>query len=154
VTNDYSNLRNIPIERWRDLLATPGVEWHSLCLTRASECPPHVINRAPELTDFLATARIVAELDLVITVDSSVANLCGSMGVPFWVLVNQDGEADWRWSLGWEHGQRSMWYPSARVFRQGGDRKWKKPMRQAREALEKWLEAYHERRLPREQQAA
>src|SRR5262249_56811402 len=65
------------------------------------------------LTDFAETAAVVANLDLVVTVDTAVAHLAGAMGRPVWVALKQ--VPDWRWLLGRED---SPWYPTARLFRQ------------------------------------
>lgn len=78
---------------------------------------------APEETgaaDFLETARIVAELDLVITVDTSVAHLAGSLGKPVWILLPRHG-TDWRWGL---EGETTPWYPTARLYRQAEAGRW------------------------------
>jgi tetratricopeptide (TPR) repeat protein len=63
--------------------------------------------------DFADTAEIVSGLDMVITIDSAVAHLAGSMGRPVWILV--PNVPDWRWGL---ESTRTAWYPSARLFRQ------------------------------------
>lgn len=63
--------------------------------------------------DFMDTAEIIAGLDLVITVDTSIANLAGAMGKPCWVLLARP--CDWRWM---REGDATPWYPSARLFRQ------------------------------------
>ncbi len=65
------------------------------------------------LDDFLATARVITSLDLVITVDTSVAHLAGALGVPVWLLLSRD--SDWRWLVG---RADSPWYPGMRIFRQ------------------------------------
>lgn len=72
---------------------------------------------APEVTgarDFQDTADIIAGLDLVISVDTSVANLAGAMGKPVWILIPA-WETDWRWL---QERIDSPWYPSARLYRQ------------------------------------
>lgn len=77
----------------------------------------------PEATgarDFAETADIIAALDLVITVDTSVAHLAGSMGKAVWVLLPAHG-VDWRWM---RDRMDSPWYPSARLFRQGPAGEW------------------------------
>jgi tetratricopeptide (TPR) repeat protein len=66
-----------------------------------------------ELSDFADTAAIVSQLDLVISVDTSVAHLAGALGKPVWIMLPH--LPDFRWLL--ERGD-SPWYPSARLFRQ------------------------------------
>jgi hypothetical protein len=66
-----------------------------------------------ELQDFADTAGLVAALDLVISVDTSVVHLAGALGKPVWLLNRYD--SCWRWSLGCED---SVWYPTLRQFRQ------------------------------------
>jgi tetratricopeptide (TPR) repeat protein len=72
-----------------------------------------VIDLTAHLTDFAETAALVSRLDLVITVDTSVAHLAGALGRPTWILLPY--LPDWRWLLGRDD---SPWYPTARLFRQ------------------------------------
>jgi tetratricopeptide (TPR) repeat protein len=72
-----------------------------------------------ELSSFSDTAALISNLDLVITVDTSVAHLAGALGKPVWVLLSFLG--DWRWLLDRED---SPWYPTARLFRQDATRTW------------------------------
>jgi tetratricopeptide (TPR) repeat protein len=65
------------------------------------------------IADFADTAAIIDQLDLVITVDTSVAHLAGAMGKPVWILLPHN--ADWRWMILRED---TPWYPTARLFRQ------------------------------------
>jgi tetratricopeptide (TPR) repeat protein len=76
-----------------------------------------------ELRDFADTAALVRGLDLVITVDTSVAHLAGALGRPVWVLSRFDG--CWRWLNGRED---SPWYPTARVFHQQAPGDWDEVM--------------------------
>lgn len=88
---------------------------------------PHKDNRAfimsgmekPEFTDVYAMAQRIVELDLVITVDTMTAHLAGTEGIPTILLLPY--ACDWRWGL---EGDRTPWYPSIRIFRQGEDREW------------------------------
>jgi len=68
---------------------------------------------ADQLQDFSDTAALCEVLDLVITVDTSVAHLAGALGKPVWILLQAPFE--WRWL---EHGKDSKWYPSATLYRQ------------------------------------
>jgi hypothetical protein len=66
-----------------------------------------------ELKDFSDTAGLISNIDLVISVDTSVAHLAGALGKPLWVLL--PFSPDFRWLLDRED---SPWYPTARLFRQ------------------------------------
>ena len=72
-----------------------------------------------QLFDFADTAEKIAGLDLVISIDTSVAHLAGAMGKPVWVLL--PFVPDWRWFLDRDD---SPWYPTARLFRQDDNRTW------------------------------
>jgi len=72
-----------------------------------------VLHFGRELRDFSETAALVSALDLVISVDTSVAHLAGALGKPVWILL--PFAPDWRWLLDRED---SPWYPTARLFRQ------------------------------------
>jgi ADP-heptose:LPS heptosyltransferase len=85
---------------------------------------------AHELGDFSDTAALTSQLDLVISVDTSVAHLAGALGKPVWVLLTH--APDWRWLLDRDD---SPWYPSARLFRQRETREWGSVTTQVRDAL-------------------
>jgi tetratricopeptide (TPR) repeat protein len=72
-----------------------------------------VVDLTSHLTDFVETAALVSCLDLVITVDTSVAHLAGALGCPTWILLPYT--PDYRWLLDCDD---SPWYPSVRLFRQ------------------------------------
>jgi ADP-heptose:LPS heptosyltransferase len=72
-----------------------------------------LVDLAPELIDLAETAAAIAQLDLVVAVDTAVAHLAGALGRPVWVLL--PAVPDWRWLLGRED---SPWYPTMRLFRQ------------------------------------
>jgi hypothetical protein len=71
------------------------------------------------LTCFGETAAVVQCLDLVISVDTSVAHLAGAMGKPVWLMLPY--LPDWRWQL---HRQDTPWYPDMRLFRQAEPGHW------------------------------
>jgi len=84
-----------------------------------------------ELRDFGDTAAVVDLVDLVVTVDTSVANLAGAMGKTVWILLPFNLH-DWRWML---ERRDSPWYPTARLFRQPSAGDWKSVIARVREEL-------------------
>ncbi len=72
-----------------------------------------------QFEDFSDTAAVIAQLDLVIAVDTSVAHLAGALGKPVWILLPFC--PDWRWLL---DRADSPWYPTARLFRQPRVKDW------------------------------
>ena len=81
--------------------------------------------------DFLETAAIIANCDLVITSDTSVAHLAGGMGKTTWLLLKK--VPDWRWGL---EGDTTFWYPSMRLFRQKERGNWDEVMERVGVALQ------------------
>jgi FkbM family methyltransferase len=82
------------------------------------------------LESFAMTAAAIKALDLVITVDTSVAHLAGALGVPTWLLLSFD--PDFRWGL---TGDRTIWYDSVRIFRQPKFRDWQSVIDEVMAAL-------------------
>jgi predicted O-linked N-acetylglucosamine transferase (SPINDLY family) len=82
------------------------------------------------LKDFSDTAALISHMDLVISVDTSVAHLAGALGKPVWVLLTYI--PDWRWLLDRDD---SPWYPTARLFRQDDTRTWDSVIEQVHAAL-------------------
>ena len=76
-------------------------------------------NLVPRLSDFAAASRLVAQMDLMITVDTATAHLAGGMGKKVWVLL--PFAPDWRWLTG---RNDSPWYPTATLFRQPKSGDW------------------------------
>jgi ADP-heptose:LPS heptosyltransferase len=80
---------------------------------------PGLVDLGLEKSDFADTAAILANLDLVITVDTAVAHLAGAMARPVWIML--PFAPDWRWLLGRDD---SPWYPTATLFRQDRPGDW------------------------------
>jgi Tfp pilus assembly protein PilF len=114
--------RSIPFAQLAALLASPG---HFVSLQKGAYRDPTALasvgiyDTDSNIKDFSDTASLMAELDLLITVDTSVAHLAGAMGKPVWLLLPFD--PDWRWMLGRED---TPWYPTMRLFRQPEPRNW------------------------------
>ena len=110
--------RSMPLETFLALLS-PDADW--ICLQKELSEEDVLLRRqdgrvaffGDDLRDFSDTAALLDLMDLVITIDTSVAHLAGAMGKPVWILLPYS--ADWRWLL---DRTDSPWYPSARLFRQ------------------------------------
>jgi tetratricopeptide (TPR) repeat protein len=109
--------RSLALRCLAPLGRVPGVTFVSLQKGEAAnQAPPPglpLLDLTGELADFEDTASLVGALDLVISVDTAMVHLAGSLGVPIWVLNRFD--TCWRWQLG---RTDSPWYPSATLFRQ------------------------------------
>jgi len=80
-----------------------------------------ILHFGDALKDFSDTAAVITNLDLVVSIDTSVAHLAGALGKPIWIVLSFT--PDWRWLL-----ERSdcPWYPTARLFRQSDAGAWGK----------------------------
>lgn len=95
-----------------------------------------ILDPTEHLTDFVQTAALISCLDLVITVDTSVAHLSGALRRPTWVLL--PFTPDYRWLLGRDD---SPWYPTVRLFRQTAPRDYASVLKRVREELRRALPA-------------
>jgi tetratricopeptide (TPR) repeat protein len=137
---DYQK-KSCPVQLFLDLLEIDGVSLYSLQVGEdADKIKPYLkSDRIHDLSslikDFVDTACVIEQLDLVITIDTSVAHLAGAMGKPVWVLL--PFVPDWRWLL---ERQDTPWYPTMRLFRQPQREDWKSVFAQAKEKLKVLLE--------------
>lgn len=129
---DYK--RYCPLAYFEPLLST-GASFFSLYKgERLGDLEPYrgqIVELGSHFQDFSDTAWAIAQLDLIITVDTSVAHLAGTLGKPTWVLL--PCVPDWRWLLGRED---SPWYPTVRLFRQPQPGEWAPVLEQVYKALE------------------
>ena len=131
---DPVRTRSIALERFSPIVAVPGCSFVSLQKEGGSEhlggSPWKIHDWMDECRDFLETAALIEQLDLVISVDTSVAHLAGALGKPVWMLNRF--ESEWRWQLDRED---SPWYPTMRIFRQSVAGDWSAPVERAAAAL-------------------
>lgn len=130
----YSNDRNrsMRVAELAPIARVEGVALHSLQAGAAASGAAEInaVDHSTELTDFAETAALVANLDLVVCVDTAVAHLAGAMGKPVWVML--PFVPDWRWML---DRVDSPWYPTARLFRQTRRGDWADVVRRVAEAI-------------------
>jgi tetratricopeptide (TPR) repeat protein len=125
--------RSISPDRFAPLGKIPRVWFCSLQKGRPAAPPPaglEVADWTNELNDFADSAALLANLDLLITVDTSAAHLAGAIGLPVWILLQHF--PDWRWML---NRDDSPWYPTARLFRQQTPGDWDGPIHRVTAAL-------------------
>lgn len=90
-----------------------------------------------ELASFADTAALIAHMDLIVSVDTSVAHLAAAMGRPVWLLL--PFSPDWRWVAG---RNDSPWYPTMRLFRQSSAGQWGAPLQLVRQELLAWTASH------------
>ncbi|MBI3707367.1 MAG: tetratricopeptide repeat protein [Proteobacteria bacterium] len=128
--------RSLPLANLAPLLDCPGVRFIGLQTgPRAAEIAacglaPAITDLSADLVDYAETAAAVSQLDLVISVDTSVAHLAGALARPTWTLL--PFAPDWRWLL---EREDCPWYPTMRLFRQSPSRQWAPVVARVREAL-------------------
>ncbi len=136
--NDQS--RSMSLDYFKPLLDVEGLAFYSLQFGEPSQDINHfelggaIVDLSGDLEGFTATAAVLAELDLIITVDTLTAHLAGALGKPVWTLLSF--VPDWRWLLGRDD---SPWYPSMRLFRQNSPGDWRGVMDNVEKELRQFL---------------
>ncbi|MHA3960268.1 glycosyltransferase family 9 protein [Synechococcus sp. LTW-G] len=123
----YTRGRSMPFKHFEPLKQLNDVEFVSLQKGFGSEqrtdtCQLPFVRGQDGVShsmDFIDTAAIISNCDLVISADSGVVHLAGALGIPTWVALRHIPE--WRWGL---HGDRTPWYPSVRLYRQPTHGRW------------------------------
>jgi hypothetical protein len=135
--------RSCPLHALLPLLRLPDLAFYSLQKGERQQdlaaLPPdvRVQDLSPSVHDFGDLAVCLDQLDLVITVDTSVAHLAGALGKPVWVLLS--AVPDWRWGL---EGERTPWYPTMRLFRQAETGDWAAVMPCVAQTLAAWRQGW------------
>lgn len=136
--------RSLSLDALAPLLALPGVRFFGLSMGEEAQAEVGALSASLPFTDlskerkapnddFVDTTAIIANLDLVITVDTSCAHFGGDLGIPTWVLLATT--PDWRWLL---VRHDSPWYPSVRLFRQPKPGDWQPVVAELADALAHW----------------
>ena len=121
--NDHN--RSMSLQQLAPLLDLDGIQFYSLQIgERAKDITllgyqDRIIDLSPNVNNFHDSAVLIKQLDLVITVCTSVSHLCGFLQHPCWTMLCFN--PDWRWGL---ETERSLWYPNTRLFRQQKIRDW------------------------------
>ena len=139
-THKNDHYRSIDLDRLAPLLSADS-DWISLQYGAAASgqdaaWPAKLVSCADAWVDFADAAALIDCLDLVITVDTSVAHLAGAMGKPLFVLLPFN--TDWRWLL---QRDDSPWYPSARLFRQKPNEPWQNVIARVHQAVTKFIKS-------------
>jgi hypothetical protein len=115
---EFDKRRSIPFQLLTPLNSLPVTyvslqKGHGALSSLQTDGTFRIVDPTSEWQDFADGAAIISNLDLVITVDTSVVHLAGALGKSVWLLSRFDG--DWRWL---ENREDSPWYPTLRIFRQ------------------------------------
>jgi tetratricopeptide (TPR) repeat protein len=132
-----NRFRSIPLAELAPLLELPGIDWVSLQVgapaaeLAAVPAAGRLNDITAQLSDFADTAALMGELDLIVTIDTSVAHLAGALARPVWLMLSHT--CCWRYLL---DRSDSPWYPTARLFRQPSPGDWASVVATIRAALE------------------
>ncbi len=133
-SHDYA--RSIPLDEVRPLLDREDIRFINLLVgPRGNEVlHENLIDVRKDLTDFAATAALMQNLDLIISVDSAPAHLAGALARPLWVLLSYDPDS--RYFL---KAESTPWYPSAKLFRQNAPGGWNEVLMRVNAGLDGFI---------------
>lgn len=142
-THKNDRNRSCPFHHFIDIMGLANIAYFSLQVGSGTRdlqnraCDALAIDMGSRCEDFSDTAAVIDQLDLVVTVDTSVAHLAGALGKPVWILLAFI--ADWRWTT---KGNTSPWYPSATLYRQKAIGDWDDVFATVRKDLQKLAATY------------
>lgn len=128
--------KSIPYSKFKQLFDVPNCDFYSVQInTEATEIADmngrsNVHNLEESILDFKDTADLLSAMDLVISVDTAVAHLSGTLQIPTWVILPY--AADWRWRI---HRADSPWYPTIELFRQKNAGNWNTVLEEVKHCL-------------------
>lgn len=133
--NPIDRRRSIPLADWAAHLPP---EFQYFCLqtqvreadAEALDASESIFRFADDALDFASTAALCECMDLIVTIDTSIAHLAGALGRPTWVLLPEP--PDWRWMRG---RLDSPWYPTLKLYRQSSPGRWEDVLGQVADDL-------------------
>lgn len=135
--NIQGRYRSCSLDTFAPITEIENVSFYSLqkgpasVLTESLPNGIRLIDYTDSIEDFSDTAALIANLDLIISIDTAVAHLAGAMGKPVWTLI--PWKPDWRWMLDREY---SPWYPTMRLFRQPSPGDWTSVIKKVSQELQ------------------
>ncbi|NES69532.1 MAG: glycosyltransferase family 9 protein, partial [Okeania sp. SIO2D1] len=132
--NDHN--RSCKLTDFSPILQVPGVKFYSLQKGEATKelaqlsSNIQIEDMSSQLNNYADTATVINQLDLVISVDTSVAHLAGALGKPVWTLLCFN--PDWRWL---QEIENTPWYPTMKLFRQSQSREWEEVVEKVKAEL-------------------
>jgi len=140
--NDSKNKKSVPLEKCDVLFSVEHTRFFNVQIPISENDQQYlaqhaVVDLSSRITSFTDTAAIIDHMDIVISIDTSVAHLAGAMGKPVFTLLPY--VADWRWQ---QNRDDSPWYPTMRLFRQTSDGDWRQVMERVRQAIQQQAKRY------------
>ncbi len=134
--------RSIKLSQLEEMLNIPGITFVSLQKDDADnqiKNYPQIVDYMDEVKSFYDTTGIIENLDLIISVDTSVIHLAGGLGKPVWCFSRYVG--CWRWaSYPGHHKSTTVWYPEMRIYNQTMLDDWSEIISQVTDDLKKWAD--------------
>lgn len=130
----YYRNRSIDVELLEDLFELEGADFYSFQTEKEIKKSKKTIDIGATFKNFSDTASALSNLDILITIDTSIAHLAGALGITTWLLL--PNIADWRWFIG---RNNSPWYQSIRLFRQKKQGDWLEVIARVKDELRNLL---------------
>ena len=132
---ETDKLRSMTLKQFEPLFCIPNIHFFNLqkdaSKDQLKDFPAaRIIDFMDEVDNFMDTAALISNLDLVIAVDTSIVHLVGALGKPVWMLSRYDG--CWRWLL---NRNDSPWYPTMKIYHQSNKREWGEVINHIRQDL-------------------
>ena len=122
--------RSIDFSYLQPLLTNSNIEFYSFEIDKEIKCPDNVVNLTKYIKNYADTASLLLDLDLLITIDSSIAHMAGALGVKTFLLLPKT--AEWRW---FNDIDSCSWYNSIKIFKQVQTNDWNEVIKRVEKEL-------------------